>query len=232
MIRQQQLQLQQLQATHGHSQSGTIPDESAIASERSGNTTSQPNSAPQSAFPTLPASGSFARSPGIPHYPRSSFDMARADLQRRSRTPSRGASPRLRSTSISQESGDHWVLGGRDESAFYQAETQMLTRENQMLRHRIRDLGNPQFPFSASYLKRLREKNARLTRMYRTPIIGTEYEYLCHSRAHNSLTLGANPVCVRNRRHCWREQPIVRACCFDHGGCQRCLRIWYPSLRQ
>lgn len=66
--------------------------------------------------------------------------MARADLQRRSRTPSRGASPRLRSTSISAESGD-WVLGGRDESAFYQAETQMLTRENQMLRHRIRDLG-------------------------------------------------------------------------------------------
>lgn len=32
-------------------------------------------------------------------------------------------------------------LGGRDESAFYQAETQMLTRENQMLKHRIRELG-------------------------------------------------------------------------------------------
>jgi len=31
-------------------------------------------------------------------------------------------------------------LGGRDESAFYQAETQMLIRENQMLKHRIRDL--------------------------------------------------------------------------------------------
>lgn len=34
-------------------------------------------------------------------------------------------------------------MGGRDESAFYQAETQMLVRENQMLRHRIRDLGTP-----------------------------------------------------------------------------------------
>jgi hypothetical protein len=45
----------------------------------------------------------------------------------------------VRSGSISAESGD-WVLGGRDESAFYQAETQMLTRENQMLRHRVRDL--------------------------------------------------------------------------------------------
>jgi hypothetical protein len=42
---------------------------------------------------------------------------------------------------MSGDSGDHLVLGGRDESAFYQAETQMLTRENQMLKHRIRDLG-------------------------------------------------------------------------------------------
>jgi hypothetical protein len=31
-----------------------------------------------------------------------------------------------------------------DESAFYQAEIQMLTRESQMLRHRIRELG--EFP--------------------------------------------------------------------------------------
>jgi hypothetical protein len=30
---------------------------------------------------------------------------------------------------------------GRDESAFYQAETQNLTRENQMLKMRIRELG-------------------------------------------------------------------------------------------
>ena len=31
--------------------------------------------------------------------------------------------------------------GNRDESAYYQAETQTLTRENQMLRMRIRELG-------------------------------------------------------------------------------------------
>ena len=38
--------------------------------------------------------------------------------------------------------GEEWSLGGpRDESAFYQAETQMLTRENQMLKQRIRELG-------------------------------------------------------------------------------------------
>ena len=88
--------------------------------------------------PAYPASGSLPRSPV---FPRSSFDLARADLRNRSRTPSRHASPRLRSTSISADSGEPWALGGRDESAFYQAESQMLTRENQMLRHRIRELG-------------------------------------------------------------------------------------------
>jgi hypothetical protein len=66
--------------------------------------------------------------------------MARADLRHRSRTPSRNASPRLRSTSISADSGEPWALAGRDESAFYQAESQMLIRENQMLRHRIREM--------------------------------------------------------------------------------------------
>ncbi|KJZ79909.1 hypothetical protein HIM_00623 [Hirsutella minnesotensis 3608] len=131
MIRQQQLELQRLQAgrpAHAHDASG---DDSAVADPR------ERPAPPASQHPPASA-GSYARSPGVAH-PRSSFDVARADLHRRSRTPSRGASPRLRATSISAESGD-WVLGGRDESAFYQAETQMLVRENQMLRHRIRDL--------------------------------------------------------------------------------------------
>lgn len=144
MIRQQQLQLQQLQAAQG--QGSSAIEDSAITSERSnqGTPISQPAAAiPPSGVAPLPSSGSFSRSPGVPHHPRSSFDMARVDIQRRSRTPSRGASPRLRSTSMSGDSGDHFLLGGRDESAFYQAETQMLVRENQMLRHRIRDLGKP-----------------------------------------------------------------------------------------
>lgn len=34
-------------------------------------------------------------------------------------------------------------MGTRDETAFYQAETSSLVRENQMLRHRIRELGEP-----------------------------------------------------------------------------------------
>jgi hypothetical protein len=42
---------------------------------------------------------------------------------------------------------------GRDESAFYQAETQMLVRENQMLRLRIRELGEFIFFSSSAFLR-------------------------------------------------------------------------------
>lgn len=163
-IRRLQAQVQRQQS--GQGQSAIISDEAA--SDRS---VAQPihstASAPQSATPGVAPSGSLPRSPGFGMHPRSSFDMARADLQRRSRTPSRGASPRVRAASISGDSGEQWILGGRDESAFYQAETQMLTRENQMLRHRIRDLerqlaeatgaGNPAAthePSHASHLHR------------------------------------------------------------------------------
>ncbi|KYK59413.1 hypothetical protein DCS_00543 [Drechmeria coniospora] len=135
MIRQQQLELQRLQASR--------PSQSHDASADDGVSESRERPIPPSQLALsgshpVGSVGSYSRSPGLPH-PRSSFDMARADIQRRSRTPSRGPSPRLRATSISAESGE-WVLGGRDESAFYQAEAQMLVRENQMLRHRIRDL--------------------------------------------------------------------------------------------
>ncbi|KAM3085204.1 hypothetical protein ACMFMG_003633 [Clarireedia jacksonii] len=136
MIRAQQQQLQQLQAASGQSQA-TAPaiDESTPTSERS-LSFSTPNIPPN-----VTSAVSTPRSPSTALHPRTSFDIARADLQRRSRTPSRTASPRLRSTSISNEGGDSWSLGGRDETAFYQAETQNLVRENQMLRQRIRELG-------------------------------------------------------------------------------------------
>lgn len=142
MIRQQQLELQRLQAGRPSQSQDAAGDESAGVDTRerpAGSFQQLPTLLPGA--PPLPPIGSYARSPGFSH-PRSSFDVARADLHRRSRTPSRGTSPRLRATSISADSGD-WVMGGRDESAFYQAETQMLVRENQMLRHRIRDLGTP-----------------------------------------------------------------------------------------
>ncbi|CZT08216.1 uncharacterized protein RAG0_13364 [Rhynchosporium agropyri] len=135
MIRIQQQELQQLQAIRG-SPENTHPtpaviDETTPTSERS-----LSFSTPNVRHSTM----STPRSPTAIH-PRSSFDIARADLQhRQSRTSSRTASPRMRSTSISGEGGESWNLGGRDESAFYQAETQMMVRENQMLRQRIREL--------------------------------------------------------------------------------------------
>ena len=148
-IRRLQVQVQRQQQQQQQQQQG----QSAVGDEQTDRFGSlQTASAPQSAHPGLTsASGSLPRSPGFPH-PRSSFDMARADIQRRSRTPSRGASPMLRSTSIGGESGDQWLLGGRDENAFYQAETQMLIRENQMLRHRIRDLGRFRLAHSNKYV--------------------------------------------------------------------------------
>lgn len=57
---------------------------------------------------------------------------------------SRGHSPALRpaSSNAGGWAEDFMLPGGaRDECAFYQAETQTLTRENQMLKHRIRELG-------------------------------------------------------------------------------------------
>jgi hypothetical protein len=136
MIRTQQQQLQQLQAAGGHGH-GLPPaiDESTPNSERSLSFSAQ--------APPIPhhSSTSTPRSPSIALHPRSSFDLARNDIRRRSRTPSRHASPRMRATSTSGEGGDSWSLAGRDESAFYQAETQTMIRENQMLRQRIRELG-------------------------------------------------------------------------------------------
>ncbi|KAI0838906.1 hypothetical protein F5Y06DRAFT_266903 [Hypoxylon sp. FL0890] len=139
MIRQQQIQLQQIQVAQGQSQTSVAAEDATPTSERSSSVT-LPNPAAQPQFPAL--STSVPRSPVLSSHPRSSFDMARDALHRRSRTPSRGApSPRLRSMSISAaESGEPLISGVRDESAYYQAETQSLVRENQMLRHRIREL--------------------------------------------------------------------------------------------
>lgn len=62
-------------------------------------------------------------------------------------TNSRSGSPGLRpaSASLGPLTEDFLLGGTRDECAFYQAETQMLTRENQMLKLRIRELGESLF---------------------------------------------------------------------------------------
>ncbi len=166
MIRQQQAQIRQMQhasgaggasGAHGAEHSGAVLiDDSTPTSERSMSFSAFSNNA-------TPVTHPQPRSPAAYNHHRSSFDMSRQP-SRRSRTPSRTASPALRPVSATWSSssvaggagggaGDlgtggelPWFVGGsgsgRDEAAFYQAETQMLTRENQMLRMRLRELGN------------------------------------------------------------------------------------------
>ena len=125
-IRTQQLQLQQLQQNLPslHQQSGQAVSPSATAivvdiptSEPSLSSTVSPNTRTRSPAPTRAAG------------------------------PTGHESPFTRPLSSSQQhhQEDASVPGStstnRDEMAFYQAEAQMLTRENQMLRQRIRELG-------------------------------------------------------------------------------------------
>lgn len=111
---------------------------------------------PPSTLPT-PASTAITeqsspRSASIPHFNRP-HSLSR---QSSARLSSRGNSPALRpqraeSGSLGPLTEDFLLGGTRDESAFYQAETQMLMRENQMLKLRIRELGKLKlFPFKTS----------------------------------------------------------------------------------
>lgn len=132
MIRQQQSQIQVLQS-HPHASSAV--DDSTPTSERS----MSMSIPPLPLQPILPARATMSR--------QSSFAS-------RSRNSSQAVSPALRPTSshgfVGYEGSEtlppsSWGGRERDESAFYQAETQNLTRENQMLKQRIRELGKPSF---------------------------------------------------------------------------------------
>ncbi|KAH6629658.1 hypothetical protein C7974DRAFT_424660 [Boeremia exigua] len=120
MIRQQQSQIDTL-AAHA----SAVDDAPTPSSERSASL-SRPAVSP------LPAPRS-----------RSPFAISRqSSFADRSRGPSHAGSPALRPFPGAPH--EHDMLPGpattRDESAFYQAETQNLTRENQMLKLRIREL--------------------------------------------------------------------------------------------
>ncbi len=140
MIRQQQLQLQQMQqhANYTPATSTAAVDNSTPTSERS----------LSSFFPLPQGSAPMSISNPRPRSPiaRGSYELS-SQSSRQSRTPSRNGSPALRPSSAGlQAQGEDWMLssggqGSRDDVAYYQAETQMLTRENQMLKIRIRDLG-------------------------------------------------------------------------------------------
>ena len=133
MIRQQQAQIQAIQASHPYtpSTSTAAVDDHTPTSERSFSFPTAP--------PTLPISVINPR----PRSPAPRRSLSRRSSHR-SQASSYTGSPSLRPNSAGLHGGDEWLLSGsagRDESAYYQAETQMLTRENQMLKQRIRELG-------------------------------------------------------------------------------------------
>lgn len=81
-------------------------------------------------------------------------------------------SPALRPMSNHDAHRDEWMLGSasasRDDHAFYQAETQSLTRENQMLKQRIRELGQSLYhPRIVLYTANTFEQNDRWARRAR-----------------------------------------------------------------
>lgn len=139
MIRQQQAQIDTL-ATGQHPPSNSAVDDSTPTSERSmslSRSQSQAAQAPTSAISPLP-SAAQPRS-------RSPFNISRqSSFADRSRGGSHAGSPALRPFPGAPHDAHEMLPSpatGRDESAFYQAETQNLTRENQMLKLRIRELG-------------------------------------------------------------------------------------------
>jgi len=149
MIRTQQAQINTLQATNQHQASASAVDDSTPTSERSmsipPSLSHSSHISPPMISPLPSAAQPRSRSPfGFGTISRqSSF----AD---RSRHSSHAGSPALRPVSGQVPYDAHDMLPSpatsRDESAFYQAETQNLTRENQMLKLRIRELGMPAPP--------------------------------------------------------------------------------------
>jgi len=131
--------------------------------------TSSPTTSDFAGLPTPPSTASAPLSATCPDHPsssRSGFMSGPLHSQQqqhgffnRPHTLSRNSSHRLSnagsnshinspalnpassSTGVGPLTEDFLLGGTRDESAFCQAETQMLTRENQMLKQRIRELG-------------------------------------------------------------------------------------------
>ena len=144
MIRIQQDQIAQIQR-----QQQTAQEPSPISSEQTRFPT------PPSAIPTPTGTNIIEQSSprsssvsGLPHnhgHFNRAHSLSRQSSARLSNagTNSRGGSPSLRpaSGSLGPLTEDFLLGGTRDECAFYQAETQTLTRENQMLKMRIRELG-------------------------------------------------------------------------------------------
>lgn len=156
MIRSQQDQITSLQSANPSSPSETSAQHS-VAVHNDSTSESSTQLPPAALDPTQSGTRSSTSSVGlplnnlqqtrVPPSPRQRpISLSRNSSSRLSGTGDLGSSsqsPMLRPVSSAYDpQREDWLLGGaRDESAFYQAETQMLTRENQMLKQRIRELG-------------------------------------------------------------------------------------------
>jgi len=131
MIRAQQHELATVRRQHNDA-SPTLSDANGLP------TPPTPASADTFSPTTHAATGGYP-----PHRPRQqSFSRDSSARISFTGTSSRGASPALRpqSGSLGPLTEDLLLGGTRDECSFYQAETSNLTRENQMLKHRIAEL--------------------------------------------------------------------------------------------
>ncbi|GAB7332022.1 hypothetical protein MBLNU13_g03921t1 [Cladosporium sp. NU13] len=145
MIRLQQDQLSALQGQgQGHPQDSSAIAPTPPATSRS--TSAHPHDQSTS------RSGSFSSAvphvqTGLPHA-HGVFNRPHSlSRQSSARIPNTGSNSHATSPALRPSSGslgpltEDFLLGGtRNDAAFYQAETQMLTRENQMLKFRIREL--------------------------------------------------------------------------------------------
>ncbi|KAF3937304.1 hypothetical protein ABW19_dt0201820 [Dactylella cylindrospora] len=98
---------------------------------------------PSSFSPAIGRSRSPAPGGYHPHHHNS--HSRHNSLSTRSRTSSRTSSPLLLPVGMESSvwpptASDPFLMGGRDEVAFYKAETDMLLRENEMLKRRIKEL--------------------------------------------------------------------------------------------
>ncbi|KAF2137153.1 uncharacterized protein K452DRAFT_113222 [Aplosporella prunicola CBS 121167] len=137
-IRAQQAQIATLQSQHPSG--SAIDDSTTPTSERSLSLSTSAAASQTNVNLSIAPPRSLSPRPIPGQAPAS---LSRNSSYRQSRTSSRNGSPALRPVSSQRSESGDWSLGGgvnRDESAFYQAETQMLTRENQMLKMRIREL--------------------------------------------------------------------------------------------
>jgi len=145
LIRAQQAELDKIKADTNESNSSQLARSEGPTSDSLGQTSinssnrEQIGTASDTRSPSIDANTITTRSP----IQRTSSQSRRYSkgIPIPSAAVSISSSPLIRPQSYGRSSHDEWSLSGsRDESNFYQAETSMLQRENQMLKSRIREL--------------------------------------------------------------------------------------------